>query len=125
MLHHGGHGVAFHHGLARVGSIVIRARGVDEFLQVKTLVLKRVRQLMGQNHLLHFFRRPVGDEHRFAARVVGARGLFGVEVEQELRQIELARDQAESFEHGFLGVDFLRRVLFAQTLFQVFSDFGA
>ena len=64
LLDHGGGRVALHHGLARVACVIIIAHGAEELLQIETLVLKRVREFVRKDHLLHLRDDPVGDKHR-------------------------------------------------------------
>ncbi len=123
LLNHGCGGVTFHHGLTSARSIVIRADGLKEFLEVEVLVLKGVGQLVSQYEALHVRLDPVGDEHGLTVRIVKAGSLFGVEADEELLEIEVRRDKAESQERRFLDVNLLRRHFRVKGLRKVLLDF--
>jgi hypothetical protein len=125
LLDHSGSRVALHQRLPRVACIFIVAHGAQELLEVEILILEGMREFVCQNHLLHVRSDPAGDKHCLRTRIIKAGCLLGIERNEEIRQIEFRRDQAKSFQDGFLLMDLPRTVLRVQALGKVSADLGS
>ena len=114
VLKHHGLGLALEDGFAGVVDLVVFDVGgggvlldfgqiflafLHPLLQAHGLVLERVRQLVSHHRLLLFHGHPVEQVHGFCFGIVVAGHFFAQERDQKGFQIEVARKQAEFFQH--------------------------
>ena len=125
VIEHGGHGRTFDHRVPRKFSVIVRLRRVRPFVDMKMLVLQRVRQLMRHDRALVGGSRPVRDEKLLAVRIVESGDLFGQDFDEDLVERIVLGDQAE-FLHGFLvRVSFVGVLVFLHFLQEVGLNFLA
>ena len=89
------------------GGFVLRLRGpvlamramLQPTLQIDRLILQRVRELVGHDGHLLFFRYPVHHVHRFVFQAVKPGHLLAQQPHHVGAEIEILRDEAELLQH--------------------------
>ena len=111
IVHHRRHGTAFENGIAGQFRIIIGPRGTLPGFNVIMLVLEGMGQFVGHNHALIGEGAPVGDVEFLGFGIVESLDLLGQNFHHERIEVEVLRQEAESFRAAFVSVA-LRRVFF-------------
>src|SRR6266487_971275 len=108
IIDHGSHGAAFEHRIAREFSIFVGAGCLYPRLDLKVLILERVRQFVGHDHALVRKRAPVRDIEFTSLRIVEPFDLFGEHVHHEGIEVESFGNEAKSLSAARVGIAFHR-----------------
>ena len=123
VIHHGGHGRTFAHGIAGQLSVVVRARGFDPVVDAKGLIFERVGQLVGHHRLLFVDWNPIRNVKLFGLGIVEAGDLVGEHVKHERVERKVFGNQAEGLQRLGIGVTFGVVLVFFIFANQIIANF--
>ncbi|PYT88291.1 MAG: hypothetical protein DMG36_24400 [Acidobacteria bacterium] len=106
VVHHGGHGAAFEHSVARKFRVFIGTRRAAPRFNVEVLVFERMRQFVGHDHALVGNGAPVRDVEFLGLGIVQTLDLLREHVHHERIKIEPLGEQPESFRGARVSVAF-------------------
>ena len=125
IIDHGSHGAAFEHRIAREFSIFVGPSCLYPRLDLKVLILERVRQFVGHDHALVRKGTPVRDIEFTSLRIVETFDLFGEHVHHEGIEVESFGNEAKSLSAARVGIAFHRIFFFVHLLDNKGADFLA
>src|SRR5713101_8822225 len=120
---HGSHGAAFEHRIAREFSIFVGAGRLYPRLDLKVLILERVRQFVGHDHALVRKGTPVRDIEFTSLRIVETFDLFGEHVHHQGIEVESFGNEAKSLSAARVGIAFRSIFFFVHLLDDKGADF--